>query len=91
MTLGPSMANIIQWYGNREGRGLSVSPNPLYRNPVYDPLPNPDLAIRRNKVQYIVWDSFSAGRSPHFSQSLKRYVERYNGHEVHRESVTATQ
>ncbi len=90
MTLGPSMANIIQWYGYRESRGLSVSPNPLYRNPVYDPLPNPDIAIRRNQVQYIVWDSFSAGRSPHFSASLMRYVERYKGHEVHRESVIET-
>ena len=87
MTLGPSMANIIQWYGHREARGLSVSPNPLYRNPVYDPLPNPDLSIRRNQVQYIVWDSFSADRSPHFSETLMRYVERYRGHEVHRETV----
>jgi hypothetical protein len=85
LTIGPSMANIIQWYGHREARGLSVSPNPLYRNPVYDPIPNPDLAIRRNQVQYIVWDTFSAQRSPHFSKSLQRYVDRYHGREVHRE------
>jgi hypothetical protein len=87
LTIGPSMANIIQWYGHREARGLSVSPNPLYRNPVYDPIPNPDLAIRRNQVQYVVWDTFSAQRSPHFSQSLQRYVDRYNGREVHRQSA----
>jgi hypothetical protein len=87
LTIGPSMGNIIQWYGHREARGLSVSPNPLYRNPVYDPIPNADLAIRRNQVQYIVWDTFSAQRSPHFSQSLHRYIDRYNGREVHRQSA----
>ncbi len=87
LTIGPSMANIIQWYGHREAKGLSVSPNPLYRNPVYDPIPNPDLAIRRNQVQYIVWDAFSAQRSPHFSRSVERFVDRYHGREVHRETA----
>ncbi|MFN0282292.1 MAG: ArnT family glycosyltransferase [Kineosporiaceae bacterium] len=87
LTIGPSMANIIQWYGHRAARGLSVSPNPLYRNPVYDPIANPDLAIRRNQVQYVVWDTFSAQRSPHFAESLQRYVDRYSGREVHRQSA----
>lgn len=90
VTIGPSMANIVQWYGDRTARGLSVSPNPLHRNPVYDPIVNPDLAIRRNEVQYLVWDSFSAARSVHFSDSLKRYVDRYHGREVHRETVRVT-
>lgn len=86
-TIGPSMANIVQWYGDRTARGLSVSPNPLHRNPVYDPIVNPDLAIRRNEVQYLVWDSFSAARSPHFAATLQRYVDRYHGREAHRETV----
>ncbi len=89
MTIGPSMANLIQWYGHREAKGLSVSPNPLYRNPVYDPIPNPDLAIRRNQVQYVVWDTFSAQRSTHFSEALQGYVDRFHGREVHRQSTTS--
>jgi len=87
LALGPSMANIIQFYGNRRAYGLSVSPNPLHRNPVYDPIHNPDLWIRSNDLQYIVWDSFSAGRSPFFSERLLRYAERYNGRIVHSEFV----
>lgn len=87
LALGPSMANIIQFYGNRKAFGLSVSPNPLHRNPVYEPIHNPDLWIRSNDLQYIVWDSFSAGRSPFFSESLLRYAERYNGRIVHSEFV----
>jgi hypothetical protein len=83
LALGPSMANIIEFYGHRQVYGLSVSTNPLNRNPSYVPIPNPDLAIRRNTLQYIVWDSFSAGRSPFYSGKLKRYVERYNGRAIH--------
>src|SRR5439155_19785158 len=68
MSLGPSMANIIEFYGHRRAYGLSVSPNPLHRNPSYAALNNPDLAIRNNDLQYIVWDSFSAARSTFFAQ-----------------------
>ena len=46
LTLGPSMANIIQYYGHRKTFGLSVSPNPLHRNPAYPPVVNPDFALR---------------------------------------------
>ncbi len=87
LALGPSMANILQFYGRRTTFGLSVSTNPLNRNPTYTPIANPDLAIRRNLLQYIVWDSFSAARSSFFSVRLKRYVERYSGRVVHTESV----
>ena len=87
LALGPSMANIIQFYGRRKTYGLSVSTNPLNRNPTYAPIANPDLAIRRNTLQYLVWDSFSAGRSPFFSKRLLNYVERYSGRVIHTESV----
>jgi hypothetical protein len=88
LALGPSMANIIQFYGHRRVYGLSVSPNPLNRNPVYDPVHNPDLQIRHSDLQYIVWDSFSASRSPFFSDRLLSYAERYHGRIVHQEFLT---
>lgn len=87
LALGPSMANILQFYGHRKAYGLSVSSNPLHRNPTYEPVGNPDLQIRTNKLQYVVWDSYSAGRSPYFSTQLMRYVERYHGRAVHTQSV----
>lgn len=87
LALGPSMANIIQFYGHRRTFALSVSPNPLHRNPVYEPVNNPDLQIRHNNLQYIVWDSYSADRSPFFAENLMNYVDRYNGFVVHTETV----
>ncbi len=88
LALGPSMANILEFYGNRPVWGLSVSPNAAHRNPVYQPLLNPDLAIRRGDIQYLVWDAYSAHRSPTFAATLLRYVARYNGRIVHSESVS---
>jgi hypothetical protein len=87
LTVGPSMANIVQYYGHRKAYGLSVSPNPLRRNPAYEPVENPDWSIRQNELQYLVWDSFSAARSPFFSDKLLRYADRYNGRVIHTESV----
>jgi hypothetical protein len=89
MTIGPSMANIIQFYGRRRAYGLSVSPNPLSRNPSYKPVPNPDRSIRNGDIQYVVWDAYSESRSRFFAQGIVRYADRYNGHVVHREYVTA--
>jgi hypothetical protein len=88
MTIGPSMANIIQFYGQHKAYGLSVSPNPLHRNPSYEPILNPDSQIRRSDLHYIVWDSFSAARSPFFSDKLLGYVNKYNGRAVHTEYIT---
>jgi 4-amino-4-deoxy-L-arabinose transferase-like glycosyltransferase len=90
MTIGPSMANLVQYYGHRRAYGLSVSPNPLNRNPSYEPLVNPDQALRDNEVQYVVWDAFSASRSPQFARRLLRYAARYNGRAVHSELLGAT-
>lgn len=87
LAIGPSMANIIQFYGKRKTLGLSVSPNPLHRNPVYEPVNNPDLQIRSNDFQYLVWDSYSAGRSDFFASRLLRYAERYHGRIIHTESI----
>jgi hypothetical protein len=87
MTIGPSMANLVRFYGRREAYGLSVSPNPLNRNPSYEPLLNPDRALRDNDVQYVVWDTFSASRAPGFSGRLLRYAERYDGRAVHVETL----
>lgn len=87
MTIGPSMANIVQYYGHREAYGLSVSPNPLHRNPSYEPIANPDLLIRSGDMQYVVWDSFSAARSTYFARRLREYAERYHGRVVHTETI----
>jgi Dolichyl-phosphate-mannose-protein mannosyltransferase len=89
MTIGPSMANIIEFYGRRQAYGLAVSPNPLSRNPSYQPVPNPDKSIRNADLQYLVWDAYSASRSPFFSKGIVRYADRYNGHVVHTEYVKA--
>jgi hypothetical protein len=79
LTVGPSFANVIQFYGDRRARALSVSPNPLHRNPTYEPVLNPDLLIRTNAIQYLVYDSYSAARTPFFTQKLLNYVKKYNG------------
>ena len=90
LAVGPSMANIIQFYGHRKAYGLSVSPNPLNRNPAYEPIANPDQKIRSNELQYLVWDAYSASRSKFFSRAIQRYADRYHGRVVHAESVTVT-
>jgi hypothetical protein len=89
LTIGPSMANLVQYYGRRKAYGLSVSPNPLNRNPSYEALINPDRAIRGSELQYLVWDTFSAARSASFSKKLLGYVERYDGRVVHTEVLPA--
>ena len=87
MTVGPSMANILQFYGHRKAYGLSVSPNPLRRNPSYPPILNPDMQIRNGEIQYVVWDSYSAERSSFFSDGLLRFAKRYHGRVIHTQFV----
>ena len=75
--------------GTARSSGLSVSPNPLHRNPVYEPVLNPDLQIRHSNLQYLVWDSFSA--SPVLvllPATCWRYADRYHGRIVHQEFIT---
>ena len=88
VAIGPSTANIVRFYGHRPALGLSVSPNPLSRNPSYEPIDNPDRELRRGTIQYAVWDAFTASRSPFFADRLLRYVEKYNGIAVHTETIT---
>jgi hypothetical protein len=87
LAVGPSMANIIQFYGHRKTYGLAVSPNPLNRNPSYEPVMNPDKEIRSNELQYLVWDAYSGTRSKFFSRALLRFADRYHGRVVHTETV----
>jgi 4-amino-4-deoxy-L-arabinose transferase-like glycosyltransferase len=87
VAIGPSMANLVQYYGHRHAYGMSVSSNPLNRNPSYQPLLNPDAQIRYGNVQYLVYDSFTASRSTFFTNSLMRYVEKYNAREVYAYTV----
>ncbi|HLO18552.1 MAG TPA: hypothetical protein VK206_27220, partial [Anaerolineales bacterium] len=90
LTIGPSMANILQFYGHRKALGLSISPNPLHRNPAYEPVNNPDLQVRSNNVQYLVWDSYSAGRSSFFAERLLELTARFHGRVIHTQTVTVT-
>jgi hypothetical protein len=85
MTLGPSMGNVLQYYSGRRVDGLSVSPNPLHRNPSYQPIPNPDGALRSGDYQYVVWDAYSAKRSPTFAAKELTLIRKYGGRVVHTE------
>ena len=90
LCIGPSMANVVQFYGHRKAYGLSVSPNPLTRNPSYDPILNADRSIRTGEVQYLVYDVYSASRSAHFGDRILDFAERYHGTIVHVAYVTIT-
>jgi 4-amino-4-deoxy-L-arabinose transferase-like glycosyltransferase len=90
LTIGPSMANVLQFYGHRKAYGLAVSPNPLRRNPSYEPVVNPDLQFSSGELHYIVWDAFSAARSPAFERKLNDYIRRFNGKELKKWTVTTT-
>ncbi|HYT10270.1 MAG TPA: glycosyltransferase family 39 protein, partial [Mycobacteriales bacterium] len=87
LTVGPSMANVIAFYGHHRAVGLSVSPNPLNRNPSYVPVDNPDRQLRRGEIQYLVWDSFSARRAPFFADRLLAYAAKYRARAVHTETI----
>ena len=89
LAIGPSMANILEFYGRRRAYGLAVSTNPLHRNPIYQAVANPDLSLRRGDIQYIVWDAFSARRSKLFARRLLSYVSRYRGRVIFTYSTSA--
>jgi hypothetical protein len=79
LAIGPSMANVLQFYGQRRIYALSVSPNPRYRNPSYIPVANPDRSVREGQFQYLVWDSYTAHRATFFADQTRRLVDKYHG------------
>jgi len=78
LTIGPTMANLIQFYGDREAFGLSVSPNPLRRNPSYTPVRNPDFEILTGRIHYLVWDIYSSTQSTYFGDRLMGFAAKYD-------------
>ncbi len=79
VTIGPSLGNILRFYGRRDSVALSVSPDPAKRNPAYVPLPNPNLAMRQMSVHYIVWDAYSADRSAFYNKRLRDLARKLGG------------
>jgi hypothetical protein len=79
LTMGPSLGNLVSFYGDRDYFALSVSQDPKLRNPAYRPIANPDYDIRQQEVQYAVWDAYTADRSPWYSSRLSNYVAKYSG------------
>jgi len=88
LTIGPSMANVLEFYGNRHSYALAVSPN--NRNPSYVPVYNPDAQLRQGAIQYLVWDSFSAARSHAFGLKLLGYVAKFRAALIHTQYETTT-
>jgi hypothetical protein len=88
LTIGPSMANVLEFYGNRHAYALAVSPN--NRNPSYVPVYNPDAELRQGTIQYLVWDSFSAARSQAFGLKLLGYVAKFRATLIRTQYETIT-
>jgi 4-amino-4-deoxy-L-arabinose transferase-like glycosyltransferase len=88
LAIGPSAANVLEFYGHHPVAALSVSPDPRNRNPAYTPVPNPDLAMRRGDFQYIVWDAYTAARTHYFTAQARRLANRYHGVAVYTSTVT---
>ncbi|HEU5356640.1 MAG TPA: glycosyltransferase family 39 protein [Actinocrinis sp.] len=79
LAAGPSIANVLEFYGHHQVGALSVSTDPRNRNPVYQPVVNPDRAVRSGQYQYLVWDSFTAGRSPYYAGEIRKLIDKYHG------------
>jgi len=77
LSIGPSMGNILRFYGDRDSLALSVSTDPRSRNPAYVPVSNPDLWLRQMGIHYIVWDFYSADRSAFYNGRLMAYARKY--------------
>jgi 4-amino-4-deoxy-L-arabinose transferase-like glycosyltransferase len=87
LAAGPSIANVLEFYGHHQVSALSVSTDPRNRNPVYQPVANPDRAVRSGDYQYLVWDSFTAGRSPYYSAEIRKLIDKYHGVAVYTATV----
>lgn len=88
LTIGPSLANVLEFYGSRRAYALAVSPN--NRNPSYLPVYNPDAELRQGAIQYLAWDSFSAARSRAFGLKLLGYVAKFHAQLIYTRYETTT-
>ncbi|MFE7959591.1 ArnT family glycosyltransferase [Streptomyces sp. NPDC057413] len=79
LAAGPSLANVLQFYGHRGVSALSVSGSALHHNPAYVPVPNPDRALRTGQFQYVVWDSYTAARSPFYGEKMRKLADKFHG------------
>ena len=82
LAIGPSTANVLEYYGHRPVSALSVSTNPRDRNPSYAPVLNPDLDLRDGVFQYVVWDAYTAAHSDFFAAETLRLTAKYHGRVV---------
>jgi hypothetical protein len=89
LAIGPSVANVLEFYGHHQVSALSISTDPHNRNPAYTPVPNSDLALRHGDFQYVVWDAYTAARSPFFAGQARRLAAKYHGVAVFTSTVTA--
>lgn len=87
LAAGPSLANVLEFYGHHQVGALSVSTDPRNRNPVYQPVGNPDRAVRTGQYQYLVWDSFTADRSPYYAAEIRKLIDKYHGVAVYTATV----
>ena len=88
MTIGPSMANIIEYYGHRPAQGLSVSTDPFTGTRRTRRSTIPDHSIRDGQFSFLVWDAYSALRSPYTAHRLQVLVLALSGRAVHTERVS---
>ncbi|HUY07969.1 MAG TPA: glycosyltransferase family 39 protein [Candidatus Dormibacteraeota bacterium] len=90
LTIGPTFANILEFYSQDRALALSVSPNPLHRNPSYSPVDNADLLIRSGAIQYLVYDAYSAARSAHFADRVLALARKFHGVLVYQYDQTSS-
>ena len=83
LAIGPSTANVLEYYGHRPVSALSVSTNPRDRNPSYAPVVNPDLDLHDGVFQYVVWDAYTAAHSDFFAAETLRLTAKYHGRVVY--------
>jgi dolichyl-phosphate-mannose-protein mannosyltransferase len=79
LAAGPSLANVLQFYGHRQVSALSVTGGTTQHNPSYQPVPNPDRALRDGRFQYVVWDSYTAARSAFYGDQARDLADKYHG------------
>lgn len=79
LAAGPSLANVLQFYGHRQVSALSVTGGTRQHNPAYVPVRNPDRALREGLFQYVVWDSYTAARSPFYGDQARDLAAEYHG------------